>query len=161
MPSSTFLQTPASSWRLDTADIIEHNMHRDGHCPWRSVICRATYSDNKKWRKFLTDLEAETQQCFEFCNGLDVLESKARTIIDDRSRFDSADTHAVRQRFQQWTSDHFPAEQRQLDSESHTRPVQPDLSPQYGYAIQIDEEALDSIINEPSELKGAVPREQR
>lgn len=40
-----------------------------------------------------------------------MLESKAETIIDDASRFDGADLHAMREHFRQWVNDNVAIEQ--------------------------------------------------
>ncbi|XWW97021.1 hypothetical protein V2A60_005001 [Cordyceps javanica] len=154
-PRSPSQRTPESSRHLNTADIIEERMQNDGHRSWGFVIYRTTYASDQDWGRCLSRIHAATQECFEFYNGRDVLDLRKSTVMDNVRIFDGMDSHAVRKHFRQWVADHLVEEQGpQSQTTSH-------LSPRYRFAIQIDAEALESIVNQPDLTDLMLPADQR
>lgn len=154
-PRSPSQRTPESSRHLNTADIIEESMQNDGHRSWGFVIYRTTYANDEDWARCLSRIHEATQDCFEFYNGQDVLDLRKSTIMDNVQIFDGIDSHAIRDHFRQWVADNLVEEQGE---QSQTTSY---LSPRYRFAIQIDAEALRSIVNQPDLTYLMLPVDQR
>ncbi|KIM94592.1 hypothetical protein OIDMADRAFT_21352, partial [Oidiodendron maius Zn] len=82
------------------------------------------------------------ESAFDFYNGRDILEKFALTVLEDQSAFDRASTDTIRRHFQQWSLTAYPAEQQHQDGACIGR------SPRYHYAIQVDLEALNSVVHD-------------
>jgi hypothetical protein len=128
---------------LNNADNIERYLQEDGHRTWGLVIYRCTYDSDDDWNKFMELLRNHIRQTLEFYNGLDILDSLSLTIIEDRSILDDASTSVVRELFKQWAATALEQEQGEG--------IGPGLSQRYRYCIQVDDEALESIIEDESD----------
>lgn len=83
---------------------------------------------------------AEIRSTLEVYNGLDMLDSLSMTVISEQTALDDASTSAVRDHFKQWAATTAPREQE----------TGPALSQRYRYCIQVDEDALKSVILGPA-----------
>lgn len=121
-------------------DRIEHRMDDDGHQLWGFVIYRTTYdsASERDWPEFLRRIRWQVEDEMEDEEGEEVLEHFQLTVFDDRNLFDGADTATIRRHFQQWAEKACPAEQGDG--------VDMGLSPRYRYCIQVDAEALHSVV---------------
>ena len=153
-------RNPDMSWENNAADLIERQLQDDGHRTWGFVVYRTTYSSDDDWAEFLRRLRFQMDDAFDYFNGRDILEQFTLTVLQDRSLFDGADTNTIRQHFQQWSLTAYRTEQQQQvgeegGSESSTGVIRIGRSPRYRFAVQVDAEALRSVVHEapaPPEL---------
>ncbi|KAJ3498169.1 hypothetical protein NLG97_g1331 [Lecanicillium saksenae] len=139
---------PTMSWRNNLADTIEMSMEKYNHHKWGFVVYRTTYSDDEKWARVVCMLQASTVDTLEFYKGMDMMDSRIETIIEDASRLNGADSLAVREHFDQWVTENSFLENPHAAVEHQ---AQLPLAPRYRFAIQIDEASMNSILNEPTE----------
>jgi hypothetical protein len=131
---------PDMGTKYNDADNIERFLQEDGHRTWGFVIYRCTYDNDDDWNKLMEHLRHHTSKSLEFCNGLDIMDSLSLTVIEDQSILDDASTSFVRMHFKQWAASAPEREQGQG--------IGPGLSQRYRYCIQVDEAALESIIED-------------
>lgn len=144
-PRSPSARCPTMSRHNNMADMIEQHTQQDGHKIWGFVMYRTTYSSDEQWARFLERLDVETTRRFEDDNGLDVLENRRATIMDDEAQFNNMDSHAIRKHFSAWICQAYSQEQG-LDIQDRGLPT--GRSPRYRFAIQIDDESLASILED-------------
>lgn len=138
---------PRRNWVEALVDALE----KDEQSLWGLIIYRTTYSDEEGWTQFLRELEEETRDEFTRYNGLEELEQKANTVMDDASQFDGMTSLQVRQHCKQWISENFEREQGKPPEDA----IYPyGSAPRYRYAIQIDEEALRSMTSSVRTYRG-------
>ncbi|KFY80503.1 hypothetical protein V499_00681 [Pseudogymnoascus sp. VKM F-103] len=123
---------------LRAADDVE-----DGHRTWGLVIYRCTYVSDDDWNKFMELLRRHIRRSFEFYNRLDIMDSLSLTIIQDQSIFDDASTSFVREHFKQWAAT--------APEEEQGEGIGPGLSQRYRYCIQVDDYALESIMEDEND----------
>ncbi|KAK3168026.1 hypothetical protein OEA41_004472 [Lepraria neglecta] len=154
-------RNPDMSWENNAADLIERQLQYDGHRTWGFVIYRTTYASDADWAEFLRRLRFQMEDMFDYFNGRDILEKFALTVFEDRSLFDGASTDTIRQHFQQWSSTAYRTEQQQQQLEEGSGSggsagrVSIGRSPRYRFAVQVDAEALHSVVHDapaPPEL---------
>jgi len=131
-------RTPQYSTHNNTADCIERYLQEDGHRTWGFVIYRCTYESDDDWGQFMERLRDQIRRTLEIYNGLDMMDSLSITVFEDRSILDGASTSVVREHFKQWAA---TAPQQ----EQGTGPA---LSQRYRYCVQVDAEALESVIHD-------------
>lgn len=94
---------------------------------------------------------------FEGCNGLDILDLFALTVMDSREHLDGVDSHKVRQHFLDWAAQAPSTEQQSEDLEdlvaSATAQPKAGLSPRYRFAIQVDADALRLVVHDAPPLE--------
>lgn len=145
-------RNPNMSWESNDADLIERQLQDDRHRSWGFVIYRTTYTSDDDWAEFLRRLCFRMEAKFDRYNGRDILEKFALTVFEDRSLFDGASTDTIRRHFQQWSVSTYRTEQRLEGSEagsgggSSFRGI--GRSPRYLFAIQVDAEALHSVVHD-------------
>ena len=148
-------RNPDMSWQNNAADLIERQLHEDGHRTWGFVIYRCSYDNDADWVEFLRRLRFHIEDMFDYFNGRDILDKFSLTVLDDRSLFDGASTDAIRQHFRLWGSMACQTEQRPdessnigiTDNSAGTAAVGIGCSPRYRFAVQVDAEALRSIVH--------------
>ncbi|KAL9107641.1 MAG: hypothetical protein Q9227_007448 [Pyrenula ochraceoflavens] len=138
-------RNPDMSWESNAADLIERQLQDDGHRTWGFVIYRSTYNSETDWAEFLRRLRFQMEDMFDYFNGRDILDRFALTVLEDRSLFDNASTDVIRRHFQQWSVMAYRTEQQQPGESSAIRIG---LSPRYRFAVQVDADALHSIIHD-------------
>lgn len=153
-PSS---RNPNLSWESNTADLIERQLQEDGHQTWGFVIYRTTYASDAEWAEFLRRLRFQMDDTFEYIGGRDILDKFVLKIFEDQGLFDNVSTDTIRRHFQQWSSAAYRTEQQhpEHDRSSSSSRVQLGRSPRYHFAVQVDAEALHSIVHDapaPPEL---------
>jgi hypothetical protein len=82
----------------NTADQLERLLQKGGFKTWGLVIYRCTYQSNSDWEKSMTRFLYHATEALEFGSGLDLLDSFAPTVLEDRS-FDGANTALLRKHF--------------------------------------------------------------
>jgi hypothetical protein len=139
---------PDGGTRFNNADNVERYLQEDGHRTWGLVIYRCTYARDDDWNKFMELLRQHIQRALKCYNGLDLMESLSLTVIEDPSTLDDASTSFVREHFKQWVTTAPEREQGEG--------VRPGLSQRYRYCIQVDDAALESIMEDEDEGDGFV-----
>lgn len=118
-------------------------MHADGFRKWGFVIYRCTYASDSDWNTSMARIYGAVKECLEFYNGLDLLESFAPTVIQDRAAFEGATTAAVREHFvNTWVPSAFPEENPWLDIDI----LRNAEAGRYRFFIMVDEESLRSVL---------------
>jgi hypothetical protein len=142
-------RNPDMSWQNNAADQIERQLQEDGHRSWGFVIYRTTYDSDADWAEFLRRLRFQMEDIFDYYNGRDILEKFALTVLEDRLAFDRASIDTIRRHFQEWSSTAYVTEQQQdkEGSEADTD-VRIGRSPRYRFAVQVDSEALHSVVHD-------------
>ena len=135
-------RNPNLTWENNAADIIERQLQQDHHQSWGFVIYRTTYNSDTDWAEFLRRLRFHMERVFDFYNGRDILEKFVLTVLEDQSAFDRASTDTIRRHFQQWSLTAYPTEQQ------HQKGARIGRSPRYHYAVQVDLEALNSVVRD-------------
>jgi hypothetical protein len=141
-------------WEYNKADLIERYLQEDHRQTWGFVVYRSTYDSDDDWATFLQRLRSEMEKTMDFYGGRDILEKFVLTVFDDRSLFDGASTDSIRRHFQQWSVKAYLTEQAsaELDASGHPRNVHIGRSPRYHYAMQVDAEALYSVVHDAGPL---------
>lgn len=134
-------RTPPWSTHHNNADNIERFLQEDGHRTWGFVIYRCTYESDEAWDQFLKRLRHQIQLALRAYNGLDMMDSLSLTVVEDRSLLDDASTSVVREHFKQWAATAPQQEQG----------TGPGLSQRYRYCVQVDADALESVVEDGSE----------
>ena len=143
-------RTPEYDTRLNNADEIERGLQQDNHRTWGLVIYRCTYSSDADWTEFTTRLHYQIHKTLNHYNGLDMLDSLATTVFEDKPTLDGASKAAVREKFTEWTATAPEAEQGTTAGASQ----------RYRYCIHVDAEALESVVRHakaPPEPEGRGP----
>jgi len=130
-------RTPLWPTWINTIDNIERQLKEDGHHTWGFVIYRCTYDSDSDWEEFMKQLCDQILDVLRFYNGTDMADRLALTVFDDKAALDKASTSAVRKHFRKWSAS---APQREQGKG-------PGLSQRYMYCIQVDQKALESVLN--------------
>jgi hypothetical protein len=77
---------------------------------------------------------------------MDVLEMFTLTVVEDAEQLDGASTATIRQWFREWRETAPQLEQQAGDEDS--REIRAGFSPRYRYAIQVDVDALRSVVHD-------------
>lgn len=134
-------RNPQFSRDSNYADLIEAQCQEDNHRTWGFVIYRSTYDSDADWEEVMRRIRAHTQETMDMFNGQDVLDRMTWTVFDDRSLFDGVPTATIRKHFKDWSESAVLAEQGTTD---------PGKSSRYCYCLQIDHEAMQSILQAPA-----------
>ena len=140
-PDVLSTRDPTMESFLNNADNLERLIQMDGFKTWGFVIYRCTYQSDSDWETFMTRFLYHVRHSLDFYNGLDLLDSFAPTVFEDRS-FDGATTALVRKHFQEWAATAPPVEQ----------PIGYSDYPEagrYKFFLMVDQEALESVLSVP------------
>lgn len=121
---------------------------------WGWIFYRCTYSDNKAWSHFKQKITQEMQEELEDCKSPELTarlsESLDLKFFEDKDAFNGASKDQLRAHFRQRAADAFPAENpRGIQGAPGDSPFQ-----RYRYFIQIDDDALRSINENPPQPSG-------
>ena len=85
----------------------------------------------------------------EDMGGRDILERFVLTLFEDQALFDNVSTDTIRRHFQHWASTAYRTEQQPLNyDDSSSGVILLGRSPRYRFAVQMDAEALHSIVRD-------------
>ncbi|KAL4811311.1 hypothetical protein BDV18DRAFT_8176 [Aspergillus unguis] len=136
-------RTPQDCTADNSADNIERLLQADGFSKWGFAIYRCTYESDTDWTAFTTRLHAPVTKFLELDNRLDMLNSYAPTVIQDRS-FVGATTATLRAHFRDiWTPNAFREENPGL-SLNYLNVAE---AGRYRFFITVDQEALESVLS--------------
>ncbi|KAE8383973.1 hypothetical protein BDV23DRAFT_177414 [Aspergillus alliaceus] len=126
---------------LNQADELERLLQKNGFKIWGFVIYRCTYQSDSDWEKFMARFLHHVTKSLEFYNGLDLLDSFAPTVFEDRS-FNGVSTAFLRKHFQEWAVT-APEKEQGVDNTCFPE------SGRYRFFIMVDQEALESVLGAP------------
>jgi hypothetical protein len=123
------------------------------HDKWGFVIYRCTYQDDHAWERFKQIIHERTQKSMEMSDTPEAANSLADslewTFVEDRTALDGASKSQLRERFNKWAAQAIVTEQPRAQAETK-RDLEPTFGiPRYHYFIQVDEEALQSVLAAP------------
>ncbi len=147
-PHSPSHRTSDISTHNNIADCIERFLREDSHHIWGFVIYRCTYDSDADWQEFMKYYRAQLEKSLKSYNGLDLLDGLRITVFDDKETFDDAFTMDVREHFKEWTKT--APEEEQGGRGEREGVIGESGSQRYRYCVQVDEEALESVINLPA-----------
>ncbi|KAL4907587.1 hypothetical protein BDW74DRAFT_176338 [Aspergillus multicolor] len=120
-------------------------MQHDGFAKWGFVVYRCTYTSDAEWEVFMNRLHSSVERYLTRCNGLDMLESFAPTVMQDPS-FNGASMDTLRAHFRSWSSDAFCT--KNPNPAKGSFPVVEEAS-RYRLFIAVDDESLRSVYERP------------
>jgi hypothetical protein len=123
------------------------------HDKWGFVIYRCTYQDDHAWERFKQNIHESTQKFTEMSDTPEAAkslnDSLEWTFVEDRAALDDASRSQLRQRFKEWSAQAIVTEQPRAKAETERKPEPTFGIPRYNYFIQVDEEALQSVLAAP------------
>jgi hypothetical protein len=151
VPSQRFISSTNNSIDYPSSERnILDALHHQKHDKWGWVIYRTTYADNEAWTRFKKHITAQSHRTIAESDTPELEKSLEWTFIDDRASLEGASVPQLRECFKRWAAETFNIEQPRVaanyvpDREFNTRHG----SPRYTSFIQVDEEALQSMIDE-------------
>ncbi|CAG8403738.1 unnamed protein product [Penicillium salamii] len=138
-------RTPWRPMCENMADLIERNMETDGFRYWGITMYRTTYKSDADWAKFLDRFMGSVRTELESYDGLDMLDPFRPVVMED-GRFDGATPDQIRDAFKEWA--------RGACETEHGVPydrAESAFSARYRLYIMVDEEALQSVLDIPTE----------
>ena len=113
------------------------------------MIYRCTYQDDDAWERFKRIVHERSQELIQTSDTPEVADSLEWTLVEDRVPLDGASRSQLRERFNTWAAEAIPIEQLRAEAEIE-RTLEPSFGiPRYVYFVQVDEEALQSVIAAP------------
>jgi hypothetical protein len=117
------------------------------HDKWGFVIYRCTYQDDAAWDCFKQIVLERTQEEMQESDTPEVADKLEWTFVEDRAALDGASRSQLRERFKQWAAQAIVTEQPRAKAEIEHVPTFG--IPRYNYFVQVDEEALQSVLAAP------------
>ncbi|KAJ5317415.1 hypothetical protein N7508_001923 [Penicillium antarcticum] len=136
-------------WRRmcdNMADLIERNLETDGFHYWGITMYRTTYKSDVDWANFLDRFMGSVRTELESDDGLDILDSFRPVVMEDARRFDGATPDQIRDAFKEWARVACETEQGVPYKRAEWA-----YSARYRLCIMVDEEALQSVLDIPTE----------
>lgn len=145
---------------LDPATRHIYYMHKTrNYGKWGWVFYRCTYNNDEEWNSFKRLISEEMHNDMVADNTPDIYrpvsDSLALTFFEDKDKFDGVSRDQLRTHFQRWAVDAYPAENPRAKYNFDPEMAPP---PRYRYFVQIDEESLRSIIDDPNNAQGMMRR---
>lgn len=110
------------------------------------MIYRCTYNDDEGWNHFKQLIHRQTRKSLQRSDAPEVFNSLEWTFVEDRLALDGATRPWLRDHFNQWAEQAVVTEQPRAQAENHRVNIG---APRYNYFIQVDEEALQSVLAVP------------
>lgn len=123
------------------------------HDKWGFVIYRCTYQDDQAWERFETKVYEHTQEWVQDpdTDTPEVANSLEWTFVENRAALKGASMAQLRERFNRRAA--LAVVDEQPRGRAQTQAKHPDVRtfgiPRYEHFIQIDEEALQSVLAQP------------
>jgi hypothetical protein len=118
------------------------------HDKWGFVIYRCTYKNDQDWDRFQQLVHDRTREAMAQSDTPQIADSLEWTFVEDRATLEGASRPQLREHFNTWADNAYAIEQ--------PRPSQLDFRKwglfgfqRYNYFIQVDEEALQSVLSPP------------
>ncbi|KAI6814616.1 hypothetical protein KC340_g16011 [Hortaea werneckii] len=138
---------PAKASLPSPQRVILNTLEHLKHDKWGFVIYRCTYQDDKAWTRFKQIVFENTQNEMQRSDAPEVADKLEWTFVEDRAALDGASRSQLRERFKQWAAQAIIAEQPRAQAQAQEDSLFG--IPRYNYFIQIDEEALQSVLAAP------------
>jgi hypothetical protein len=119
------------------------------------VIYRCTYQDDYAWERFKQIFHERTREYMDMSETPEAAKSLAYklewTFVEDREALDGASRFQLRERFKEWAAQSIVTEQPRTRAETERFPEPTFGIPRYQYFIQVDDEALQSVLAAPKD----------
>jgi hypothetical protein len=118
------------------------------HDKWGFVIYRCTYQNDQDWDRFKRLVHDRANEAIAESDTPEIADSLEWTFVEDRATLGGASRAQLREHFNGWADDAYAIEQprhHQLDFQNWGLFG----FQQYNYFIQVDEEALQSVLSPP------------
>ena len=119
------------------------------HDKWGFVIYRCTYQDDEAWGRFKQIVLERAQEDMQESDAPEVADKLEWTFVEDRAALDGASRSQLRERFKRWAAQAIVTEQPRAKAEIEQDPAPTFGIPRYNYFIQVDKEALQSVLAAP------------
>jgi hypothetical protein len=121
---------------------IQGSLRKMKHDKWGWVIYRCTYGDNEAWTRFKKIINQHSREIIADGDTPEAGDSLEWTFVEDRGTLDGASREQLRARFKAWAGEAIRTEQPQAEND------QTFGIPRYNFFIQVDEDALRSVVCE-------------
>lgn len=115
---------------------------QDKHDKWGWVVYRCTYSDDEGWNRFKDIITQRLHRSIANSDTPEIGDSLMWTFIEDRNTLDNAFKDQLRVHFRDWAAKAFDAENPRREQRLYGTI----FCARYKYFIQIDEDALRSVV---------------
>ncbi|OBT66702.1 hypothetical protein VE03_03881 [Pseudogymnoascus sp. 23342-1-I1] len=133
----------------EVAQNIQADLRCLNHTKWGWVIYRTTYASDAAWARFqkiITDRSRDDMAERNF--PPDLVANHEWTFVSDRASFDGASPDQLRRHFHAWRADAVKTEQPHATVfPGEERDPTPTRAQRYAFFIQVDEEALRSVVD--------------
>jgi hypothetical protein len=117
------------------------------HSKWGFVICRCTYQNDQAWPHFKNFVHDRTKKAISKSDTPEIADSLEWTFVEDHATLDGASRAQLRQRFNEWAENAYAVEQPRGQDDFQKWGLFGFA--RYNYFIQVDEEALRSVLSPP------------
>jgi hypothetical protein len=141
----------SSSTNPSPIENIRDDLRHFKHDKWGWVIYRTTYGDDEAWSQFQRIINERSRKRMAEPDVLpEVANSLEWTFVSDPTTLDGASRDQLRHRFRAWAAEAERTEQpRATDHPKNWNGLR---SQRYTYFVQVDEEALRSVVDaDPSD----------
>jgi hypothetical protein len=147
---------PQSKMQLPSSEcVLLGSLAANKHGKWGFVIYRCTYQDDYAWERFKQIFHERTREYMEMSETPEAATSLAEklewTFVEDRVALDGASRSQLRERFKEWAAQSIVTEQPRARAKTERLPEPTFGIPRYQYFIQVDEEALQSVLAAPKD----------
>jgi hypothetical protein len=134
--------------------VVLNTLEAMNHDKWGFVIYRCTYKDDQAWDRFKQIICESTRTIMQSSDAPEVANGLEWTFVEDRATLDGASRSQLRERFRQWAPQAIITEQPR--DQARFNPNATFGVPRYHYFVQVDEQALESVLAAPEvDLQGA------
>ena len=120
---------------------------------WGWLIYRTTYKDDAAWERYKADINKYSQEYFSHYNTPSVIRNALDWTFISDPVYDGASREDLRRYFREWRRTAGQAENPRRDPALGLDPDH--LSQRYLFFVQVDEESLNSIIENPDGRPGS------
>lgn len=114
---------------------------------WGFVIYRCTYQNDQAWSRFKKLVHDRTKKALAESDTPEIADSLEWTFVEDRATLDGASRAQLRERFNEWAESAYAVEQPRGQDDFQKWGLFGFA--RYNYFIQVDEEALQSVLSPP------------
>lgn len=157
MSSSATSQEPEFGPETDPEDAAQNilgDLRYFNHTKWGWVIYRCTYGDDAAWERFREIITSRAREDLAERDHVprEVVDGMDWKFFSDQATLDGASREQLRRRFRTWADEAEKTDQPGAYAHSELKWGNSFLSQRYKMFVQVDEEALRSVVDaDPSE----------
>ncbi|KAG2419931.1 hypothetical protein HFD88_004728 [Aspergillus terreus] len=108
------------------------------YLPWGFLVYRCTYRDDKAWQRMVQYIQDHAQSWLESEQRTDLIPSHDPVFLNDKTKFDGATSHDVRDHFDIWAQ----AQTSQTNDPSWFK-----YAARYEFCVFVDDICLESLVH--------------